>query len=158
MSLSWKDEQPSTPRTSFDVYGSDLKLESNPVNYVPPTAKQTVEEPETKKERNMPTERQRLQIELERTLNLLDKQKTRRMVIMSLIHAVVTYIVLAFINGSLPNELRSILINAFVSLILGFISFIFYTSCFSMVTDLFTEIYDLEDRAKILSDRIKTLK
>ena len=79
MSLSWKDEQPLTPRTSFDVSGEDMKLRSDlslsdvgevpnnhglpPANkfrhqenpeqfsYVPPTIRQTAEEPVCKKEK-----------------------------------------------------------------------------------------------------------
>ena len=68
MSLSWKDEQPLTPRTSFDVYGSDLRKttddeyapplntaatvqETSPIHHVPPTIRQTGVKPEPKKEK-----------------------------------------------------------------------------------------------------------
>ena len=79
MSLSWKDEQPLTPRTSFDVSGEDMKLRSDlslsdvgevpnnhglpPANkfrhqenpeqfsYSPPTIRQTVENPTPPKEK-----------------------------------------------------------------------------------------------------------
>lgn len=157
MSLSPKNDQQTT-YGNYNVDGNDIGLEAAPVQKATPDPRPVVAQERRSETSDKTTERHKLQIELEQTLDLLDKHRTRRMIIMSLIHSVVSYVVLAFIRGSLPDELRIILVNALISLILGFISYIFHVSCFSAVTVSFTEIDYLENRAKILTDRIKTLK
>jgi hypothetical protein len=103
-------------------------------------------------------ERQKLQIELEKVSAKLDKQRTKRTIIMSLINSVVSYFVLAWINGSFPDGLKAVLINALISIILGFAAYVFHVSCFSVVTDLFTNIRALESRVKDLDEKIKMMK